>query len=244
MEQPKAAPPAAVSPAVPSSLTPASAPAGAALTPKQQAVYDMKLAGKKRAEIAHIMGISEPVVSKTLQAVYKKLGISKRDRPNTASAEYRAPEVAAAAIEAAADPGAETLKAAIDRVNVQLKAAGLPQKVSDALVRRLRVKYANAVMATRELRTNEILEMLGKKIDLAAFYLDDKVMSEASARDIMLGLGVLIEKRNLLRGEPTAIISDHERKKLHELMPALLAEAKRRNAVTVDGETGEVLATG
>jgi hypothetical protein len=56
----------------------------------------------------------------------------------------------------------------------------------------------------------------------------------------MLGLGVMIEKRNLLRGEPTAIISDHERKKLHELLPALLEEAKRRGAVTLD-EKGAVI---
>ena len=65
-------------------------------------------------------------------------------------------------------------------------------------------------------------------------FFDDKVMAEASARDIMLGIGVMIEKRNLLRGEPTAIISDHERKKLHELLPALIAESKRRG-ITVEG---------
>lgn len=203
---------------------------------KQQTTYDLKVAGKTRREIAHILGISEPVVSKTLGVCYKKLGLRKKDRPNLhAGAEHKYPEVAAAAIDAAADPTAFTMKEAIERVNEQLKAAGLPAKVSDALVRRLRVKYANAVMATKELRTTEILEMLGKKIDLAAFYLDDKVMAEASARDIMLGLGVLIEKRNLLRGEPTAIVSDHERKKLHELLPLMIAEAQRRG-LTVEGE--------
>jgi len=206
---------------------------GAALTQKQQVTYDMKVAGKTLKEIAHILGISRPVVSKTLGACYKKLGIRKKDRLR--GTVLTNPELAAAAIDAAADPTAFTAQQAIDRVNEQLKAAGLPAKVNHALIRRLRVKYANAVMATRELRTTEILEMLGKKIDLAAFYLDDKVMAEASARDIMLGLGVLIEKRNLLRGEPTAIVSDHERKKLHELLPLMIAEAQRRG-ITVDGQ--------
>lgn len=203
----------------------------------------MKVEGKTRAEIAHILGISQPVVSKTLQACYKKLGLRKSDRPiNTTGAEFRAPELAAAAIEAAADPISQSMNAAIERVNEQLKAAGLPGKVTEAMVRRLRVKYANAVTATKELRTNEILQMIGEKIDLAAVYLDDKVFAEASARDLMLGLGVLIEKRNLLRGEPTQIISDHERSKLHELMPLLLHEAKRRS-LTIDGQvTGKEVA--
>lgn len=208
------------------------------LTAKQQLAFDLRQAGKKRAEAASLMGISKPVYSKTLQAAYRKLGW-KKGHENSNVAEVKKPEVAAAAIEAAADPAAETQKAAIERVNAQLKAAGVPDRVSDALLRRLRVKYANAVTATRELRTNEILEMLGKKIDLAAFYLDDKVMAEASARDIMLGIGVLVEKRNLLRGEPTAIISDHERKKLHELLPALLEEGRRRAALTVEGQVTE-----
>lgn len=208
------------------------------LTAKQQLAYDLRMQGKKRAEAASLMGISKPVYSKTLQAAYRKLGIRHRSGGQSVGVEIYKPEVAAAAIEAAADPMANTQKEAIERVNAQLKAAGVPDRVSDALLRRLRVKYANAVHASRELRTNEILEMLGKKIDLAAFFLDDKVMAEASARDIMLGLGVMIEKRNLLRGEPTSIISDHERKKLHELLPALLAEGMRRG-ITVDGQVTE-----
>jgi len=210
------------------------------LTEKQQRIFDMKMAGKTRAEIAAECGISQPVVSKTLQACYRKLGMKKGERPGI-GAEFRQPEVAAAAIMAASDPWLDRKKEAIDAVNKQLQAAGLPAKVSESLVKRLASKYAGAVYATKELRTAEILEMLGKKIDLAAFYLDDKVMGEASARDIMLGMTALIEKRNLLRGEPTQIISDADRKKLHELMPALLAEAKRREAVTVDSKTGEVV---
>ena len=207
------------------------------LTARQQQVYDLKATGKKLDEIASICGISRPVVAKYLHTCYVKLGIAKTRRPTQAT-EWTRPEVAAAALEAAADPVAENQKVALERVNQQLEAAGLPDRVSAALLRRLRTKYANAVFAARELRTGEILEMLGKKIDLAAFYLDDKVMAEASARDIMLGLGVLIEKRNLLRGEPTAIISDHERKKLHELAPALLNEIKRRG-LTVEGQVTE-----
>lgn len=216
------------------------------LTEKQQRVWDMRRPvaeggqGKSRAEIAAELGISKPVVSKTLQAIYKKLGLSRGKSKTTIleTPEIKRPEATAAALVAASDPWSETKKEAIERVNAMLKAEGIPDKVSEALVRRLKVKYAGAVYAAKELRTGEILEMLGKKIDLCAFYLDDKVLSEASARDIMLGMSALIEKRNLLRGEPTQIVSDAERAKLHELVPLLIQEAKRRG-LTVEGQITE-----
>lgn len=227
-----------------SSSSPVVGAALAVLTEKQRAIYDLLRPvaeggqGKTQPEAAALLGISRSVVNKTMQVVYRKLGVRKGkghgDSGEKQSAEVRRPEVAAAAIEAAADPVALTQKEAIERVNEQLRAAGLPAKVSEALVRRLKVKYADSVFAARDLRSNEIIEMLGKKISLVAEYLDDKVVAEASARDLMLGLGVMIEKRNLLRGEPTAIISDHDRKKLHELAPALLAEINRRG-LTVEG---------
>lgn len=209
-----------------------------ALTARQQAMWDSKEAGRSNKEIADGLGISINNVSKTLTIIRAKLGIKGKIGGGT-GIEDKSPVIAAAAMEAASDPAADSMKAAIDRVNEQLKAAGVPGKVSAALVRRMTVKFANGVTATKELRTNDILEILGNRIDLAASYLDDKVMAEASARDLMLGLGVLIEKRNLLRGEPTAIISDHDRKKVHELLPMLYAEAKRRS-LTVEGEVTSV----
>lgn len=237
MEQ-KAAPPAA-QPAASGSSSSSSGPsgspqAGVALTLKQQAVYDMKVAGKTRAEIAHILGISQPVVSKTLQACYKKLGLKKRDRPEpNRGAEHTNPEFAAAVLDAGTEP--------LQKIRDACEAAGLPPVASMALLRRMRIKFAGLTQELRALKTNEILDLLDKKIHLGLHYLDDVAFAGASGRDIMLGLGVMIEKRQLLRGEPTQIISDHERKKLHELMPALIAEAQRRGAVTVDGKTGEIL---
>ena len=60
-------------------------------------------------------------------------------------------------------------------------------------------------------------------------------MAEASARDLMLGMSALVEKRQLLRGEPTQIISDLERKRLTELLPLLSFEMQRRG-ITYDGQ--------
>lgn len=209
---------------------------GMKLTVKQQAAWDLKQAGRSNADAAAALGISPNVYSKMLVVCRKKLGLSGVQPMK--GVEHKNPELAAAAIEAASDPWHKTTKAAIDSVNNTLKQAGLPGRVTESLVKRLRVKYAGEVYEARNLQTKEILEMLGKKIDLCAFYLDDKVMAEASARDIMMGLTALVEKRNLLRGEPTAIVSDLERQKLNELAPALLAEIKRRG-LTIPGEVTE-----
>lgn len=209
---------------------------GKPLTAKQQTIWDMKQAGKSRPQIAAELGISEPVVSKTITVIRKKLGIetpSPRDSSGRAM-ENANPEKAAAVLVAATDP----MNYKMEKIQEALREAGFNERLRTSVLRRLKVKYAGAVTELRNLQTSEILEMLGKKIHLAMTYLDDKVMAEASARDIMLGLGVLTEKRQLLRGEPTQIISDNERKQIVELMPALLAEAKRRG-VTVEGTVTE-----
>lgn len=199
---------------------------GMKLTQHQQVLWDMKLEGKTRPQIAADLGISVPVVSKTISMIYKKLGIVKKPGDQGLTGiETRNPEVAAAVIDAATEPEA------LLRISEAMKQAGLPEKVGAALIRRLKVKYFGAVTEIRNLKTQEILDMLGKKIHLALTYMDDKVMAEASFRDLALGSTAMIEKRALLRGEPTQIVSDHERKKLHELMPLLLAEAQRRGVV-------------
>lgn len=202
------------------------------LTAKQRAVYELARpesgTGKTRAEIAALLGISKPMVSKTLQAAYKKLGLSKKNGMSIANTlEVRHPEKAAKVIDALSDP--------LLKVKEALVASGLPDRVSDSLLKRLRVKFFGVVREVKALKTQEILRMCEEKLDMIDFYLDDKVMAEASARDLGLMAGVLIEKRALLRGEPTAIISDYERKKIHELFPALIAEAQRRG-LTVEGQ--------
>lgn len=200
------------------------------LTAKQQSAYDLKKGGKTYKEIAVIEGVSQSVICKRLQVAYHKLGIPARAvgvkvMPAVTGVEHRDPEAAAAMVDAASDP--------LTKVKDALKAAGMPERVSEAMLKRLRVKFFGAVHEVRALKTQEITRMLEEKIDMVRFYLDDKVMAEASARDLMLGLGVMIEKRALLRGEPTQIVSDHERKRMNELVPLLIAEAQRRGR-TID----------
>lgn len=200
------------------------------LTAKQQQAYDLRVAGKSRAEGAVIMGISKPVYSKTLQTAYKKLGLSKKNQAPSTVTEVRDPEKFAAIVDAATEPEAK-----LESIAKVFRDYGLPMAASAALLRRIRQKYFGVVEATKSLKSAEIVDALNHRIDLALRYMDDKTMSEASFRDLALGTTAMIEKRQLLRGEPTAIVSDAERKKLHELAPLLFAEMQRRG-LTVDGQ--------
>lgn len=214
-----------------SSASGSPAPAVPKLTEKQKVIWEMKLAGKKRAEIASALGISEPLVSKTLQTVRKKLGIVKQ--PGGQGLEETNPERFAAVLDAATEPEAK-----LASIRAMFKEFGLPVAASEAVLRRIRQKYFGAVEATRSLKSAEIVDALNNKIDLALRYMDDKTMAEASFRDLALGTSAMIEKRQLLRGEPTQIVSDAERAKLHELAPALMAEMRRRG-LTVEGVVTE-----
>lgn len=238
-----AAPPAPNSPVSPPQ-TNAEAPDGAATKPftaKQQQVWDLTRPlgeggqGKTRAEAAAILGISTPVVSKTLQACYRKRGIKhkKGELSVSTAVELKDPERFAAIVDAGTEPEAK-----LESIAKVFRDYGLPPIASAALLRRIRNKYFGVVEATRSLKSGEIVDALNHKIDLALRYMDDKTMSEASFRDLALGTTAMIEKRQLLRGEPTQIVSDHERKKIHELVPALLAEAQRRG-LTVEGQVME-----
>jgi DNA-binding CsgD family transcriptional regulator len=238
---PSPAQPAATSSSMSASGSPAAGAApkhrllGMKLTAKQQATFDLKEQGKTREEIAGIMGVSVNVVRKNLVVCYRKLGISPGKGHGSTAIEYRKPEVAAAAIEAAADPVAKTQREAIERVNAALLASGIPEKVSEAMVKRMRVKYAGAVTVKKQVTTQELVKSLEENLYLIDSYIDDKVVSEASLRDLAMAKAALIEKRQLLRGEPTQILSDLERKKLNELLPLAIAEAQRRG-LTVEGE--------
>lgn len=199
------------------------------LTPHQQALWDLKSAGRKDAEIAQAMQISVNNVRKTLSLCRKKLGIRLHGGPPPW--EVKDPEKSAVVLDAMSDPRFTTLTEAC-------KAAGLPDRVSKHLIARLRLKYLGVIHEAKNLQKRDLDELLGKKIHMMLHYIDDTNASQASARDLAMGAAQLIEKQQLIRGEPTAIVSDHERKKLHELAPALLKEITRRG-ITLDGQVTE-----
>lgn len=79
-------------------------------------------------------------------------------------------------------------------------------------------------------------ELLARIEDIAArlvnSFTDAELMRMAPTQKGIL-LGILIDKRQILRGQPTAILSIEDRRNLLELVPALVREVERRGLIDV-----------
>lgn len=123
------------------------------------------------------------------------------------------------------------------------KKVGLPESVLKALKGRLRARFQPLNQELREQTTKGFLAQMEDRLDRALHYLDDYVLSAASAKDLAVVIGILTEKRQLLRGEPTQILSTEERQTLNVLIPVVIREAQRRG-ITIDMAEGEVRVLG
>lgn len=210
------------------------------LTERESLILSLKRDGKTSKEIAATLGCSPNVVRNALNRIYAKIGMkgglnkaahSKESTSNLT--EVKKPEQAAAFIDAVTDPFTAIAQAIRD--------SGLPASTAEALLRRLRTRYRPVNAVLRDLKTGDLIRMLNERITLALEYMDEKVIAEASFRDLSLGTSAMIEKRNLLRGEPTQVVDFDTRKKLNILLPALIAEARRRG-IAIEGEFAHVVA--
>ena len=204
---------------------------GKPLTHKQRAVWDLKQEGKTRNEIAAILGISANVVSNKLVYIRRKLGLTVDGRDTSMLAEAKNPAPPP-------DMNAYQIENAVDQVNATMKALGFAERLRASLIRRMRVKHEGAETPVKAITDEELKTSHREKLHLIHTYMDDKVMSEATLRDLAMASAALTEKLQLLEGKPTQIISDLERKNLFELMPLLIAEAQRRG-ITIEGKATE-----
>ncbi len=81
-----------------------------------------------------------------------------------------------------------------------------------------RVKLTDPeLVAAIEARLADVLE-----------YFDDHTLAQMSGRELLVGAGILIDKRQLLRGEPTAITKFLDMRNMNEVMEMFRKEALRR----------------
>ena len=86
----------------------------------------------------------------------------------------------------------------------------------------------------RVVRTVEVSkqELLEKVSNLSVRLLDsitDADIDRADLKAKAISAAIMIDKRQILRGEPTTIIQIEDRRKLHELLPLLKQEMERRS---------------
>lgn len=141
------------------------------------------------------------------------------------------PENTAAALEALSDPFAKLKDAA--------EACGFPQVTIQALVRRMETKYKPVGDEITALKTPALLSLIEEKIGMCLEHMDDYTFANAELRDLAVTFGILAEKRQLLRGEPTQILSVNERTHMNDLLPMIVKEATRRG-MTIDATPTQV----
>ena len=144
------------------------------------------------------------------------------------------PKAAAIAIDAATDP--------LTSIRSAAKAAGLPQSTTRQLIKRLETRYRPLSDELKTFKTKELLEMIEDRMFRALHYLDDTVLAGSGARDLSVIIGVLFDKRQLLKDQPTNIYSFKEQRANAEsqaqLGAELLREAEARGMVTIVRSSG------
>ena len=140
------------------------------------------------------------------------------------------PKTVATVLDGAADP--------LATIEIIAKQAGLDKNVTRELILRLKAQYAPVAGALRRVKTSELQELLDDRAYKLLTYLDDNAMQIAASKGdikaLAVAIGVVLEKRQLLRGEPTQILNVEERMAMDKLIPAILREAARRGLSVED----------
>lgn len=116
-----------------------------------------------------------------------------------------------------------------------MRAAGVRSDKIPEVVRRITALNGGAVEKPGRFDTAMFAQMLDEKFWTALALLDDVTIASAGPRDLTQMISMLAEKRQLLRGEPTAIVRSDQRTGLDKVAALLLNEARRRG-ISVERE--------
>lgn len=120
------------------------------------------------------------------------------------------------------------------------KSVGISRGMAQALARRLLAKDGRPVFEEyRRLNAEQLADQFDNKLQMILAHVDPVTVGTAGLKDLAIAAGIFTEKRQLLRGHATQIVTVDDRRKLNELMPKLLQEAKRRG-LEIDGEAIDV----
>ena len=104
---------------------------------------------------------------------------------------------------------------------------GIDPRAMEQLVTRLQGRPPSAE-GRLKLDDAELLSLIDDKLARAFQNLDDFSLGQSSARDLSVTIGVLVDKRNLLKPENVPITRYEDMQKLDEVLEAIAAELKRR----------------
>ena len=214
------------------------------LSPRQQEIFDLRQSQSPPlswAEIATRLGITKSSAS---AAYSRALVRMKEPEPKYRTVrkdavEQKNPEVVPVAIDLASDP--------FETVVGMARKLDMPRPTIDALLVRLRERYGPLMGELENVKTSTLLGLFGHKAEAVLKAVTEEDIARASLRDKAVAAGIFTDKVELLSGRPTERISFEDERKIHELMPIMIAEARRRGmdippilpAMTMEAEVVE-----
>lgn len=138
------------------------------------------------------------------------------------------------------------VSAKVKKARAALRDVGVKPAIRDEVVRRMGALGGDGSLEATvpgRMDTALFLGMVEDRLYMALKTLDSTVMAAASPKDLSAMVSMLIEKRNLLKGEPTAIVRNEHRGGLAEVAKLLLAEVARRG-LTIEGMATDVTPVG
>lgn len=110
---------------------------------------------------------------------------------------------------------------------------GLNKDLARRIKERLQKELLPVGMAVKEAKTSVLLNLTADRARRIIESVTQSDIDDASLRDKAVAFGILVEKRQLLSGEPTHLIGIQDRRHLGDLTKALMLEAQRRG-ITID----------
>ncbi len=135
-------------------------------------------------------------------------------------------EDVAEAIVVASDPGVSNFARAA-------RESGLSPAMSNKIKKRLDRDLLPVKLAVREVKTSQLLGLTADRAHRILDSISQEDIDKAGLRDKAVAAAILLEKRQLLSGEPTHLIGVQDRRHLGDLTKALMLEAQRRG-ITID----------
>ena len=133
------------------------------------------------------------------------------------------------------DRAADLMVAVTDKMQAKLaqtaRDCGVPSAVAQAVNTRLRTKFGAFREGMENIQNKEITLLFDDFIRRALNSITDEDIEDAPMKDRMTAVAIAFDKRQILRGEPTQIVSIAEMEHVDKLAQALLKESQRRGIV-------------
>lgn len=119
------------------------------------------------------------------------------------------------------------------------RACGMNEGTANEIVNRLNMKYQPVMEEVGRITSDSLVRLIEEKLPMLLRGVTEKKVADARLNEIGVLFGILTEKRQLLKGEPTHIFTHQERQNMNALIPEMMREAKKRGMV-VDATYKEV----